>query len=227
MNSGARTMIQQGWLLTPEGAVVHPTERVAVIADVHLGYEWSRASRGDMVPAHSLFETLRKLAALRERAEFHRLIVAGDLVESSRPCRRTAEDVLRLRRKLGDWGVELLRLRGNHDPSGGPAEAEVAGWTIGHGDLPLPFPSIFGHHHPALRFEEVAAGCFLVGPSFIALPAFSPNAAGLDVCGRAWPRHLADPEARCVASAGDVLLDFGPRGRLVRRRSVAGAPGPR
>jgi metallophosphoesterase superfamily enzyme len=74
-----------GWGLAPEGAAVHPGERLAVIADVHLGYEWARASGGDMVPAHSLAETLAKLTTLLDRARIGRLVVAGDLVESSWP----------------------------------------------------------------------------------------------------------------------------------------------
>jgi metallophosphoesterase superfamily enzyme len=50
-----------GWKLAPEGAAVHEAERVAVIADVHLGYEWARGSGGDCLPAHSLAETRAKL----------------------------------------------------------------------------------------------------------------------------------------------------------------------
>ncbi len=52
-----------GWKLAPEGAAVHAVERVAVIADVHLGYEWARAAGGDCLPSHSLAETLAKLAS--------------------------------------------------------------------------------------------------------------------------------------------------------------------
>jgi hypothetical protein len=61
-----------GWQLTPEGAAVHPVERVAVIADVHLGYEWARGAGGDCIPAHSLAETLAKLASLFSRLEVNR-----------------------------------------------------------------------------------------------------------------------------------------------------------
>src|SRR4051812_1629615 len=48
----------EDWQLTPEGAAIHPGEKTAVIADVHLGYEWARGLAGDCVPAHSLAETL-------------------------------------------------------------------------------------------------------------------------------------------------------------------------
>src|SRR5215212_8334716 len=100
--------VQLGWCLAPEGAAVHPGERLAVIADVHLGYEWARATRGDVVPAHSLAETLAKLATLLARLRIERLVVAGDLVESRRRCPRTAHDVAGLTSWLAARGVELI-----------------------------------------------------------------------------------------------------------------------
>ena len=69
------------WQLAPEGAAIHPGEKTAVIADVHLGYEWARGLAGDCVPAHSLAETLEQLESLLARAPIDRLVVAGDLVE--------------------------------------------------------------------------------------------------------------------------------------------------
>src|SRR3954466_3233144 len=82
--SRARDSLHPGpdaWGLAPEGAAVHAGARTAVIADVHLGYEWARAAGGDCLPAHSLDETLRKLACLLARAgeAIDRLVVAGDL----------------------------------------------------------------------------------------------------------------------------------------------------
>src|SRR3954469_24398404 len=102
-----------GWMLAPEGAAVHPSEKTAVIADVHLGYEWARASGGDCLPAHSLSETLAKLGSLLGRAPISRLVVAGDLVESPRPCRRTSADVRGLFEWLAARGVEPVPVLGN------------------------------------------------------------------------------------------------------------------
>ena len=92
--------VAKGWLFTPEGGVIHREERIAVIADVHLGYEWARGAAGDCVPAHSLSETLKKLELLLARSPVDRLVVAGDLIESPRPCPRTATDLARLSRWL-------------------------------------------------------------------------------------------------------------------------------
>ena len=71
--------IFDGWQFTPEGAAFHHGEHTAVIADLHLGYEWARDAAGDCVIAHSLDETVTRLTSLFGRATPSRLIVAGDL----------------------------------------------------------------------------------------------------------------------------------------------------
>ncbi len=208
-----------GWKLAPEGAAVHPRERTAVIADVHLGYEWARAAGGDCLPAHSLAETLAKLATLLDRVPIARLVVAGDLVESPKVCRRTASDVRDLYGWLDNRGIELVPVLGNHDPQRSskiPLSLEVAGWTIAHGHRPIGADkTISGHHHPVLRADGLTAPCFLVGPSTIVLPAFTPNAAGLPVGSAGTPAGWLQREIRCVAGLGGELLDFGPLPALV------------
>lgn len=208
-----------GWKLAPEGAAVHPLERVAVIADVHLGYEWARGAGGDCLPAHSLAETLAKLESLLGRVLVGRLVVAGDLVESPRPCRRTVSDLRVLFGWLSDRDVELVPVLGNHDPQGPkapPLTYEVAGWTIAHGHRPIRADrTISGHHHPVLKAEGLTAPCFLFGPSTIVLPAFTPNAAGLPVGSPATPSSWLEDNLRCVAGLDDQLLDFGPLPELV------------
>jgi putative SbcD/Mre11-related phosphoesterase len=210
------------WWLAPEGAAVHPGEATAVVADVHLGYEWARARGGDCVPAHSLAETRARLARLFTRCDVTRLVVAGDLVESRRFCRRTARDVVALTGWLSNQGVSLVWLAGNHDPPRRPAlptMLDVAGWTVAHGHRPLDAPrTVTGHHHPVLRASGLSAPCFLVSETSIVLPAFSPNAAGagLSTLDASLTRLAGASAPRCVASSGGELLDFGPVGELMR-----------
>ena len=205
--------LDDGWSLAPEGAAVHVGERTAVIADVHLGYEWARGAGGDVVPAHSLAEVRAKLEGVLGRASVARLVVAGDLIESPRPCPRTEADVRRLIAWLEARGVELTWLRGDHDPRREPSlpeRAEVGGWTVAHGSRPVAAARVItGHVHPVLRDAGYTFPCFLVGPATIVLPAFSGNAAGLDVRSR----RLADGGAgglRCLACSPDgTVMDFG------------------
>ena len=203
-----------GWWLAPEGGVIHVEERTAVVADVHLGYEWSRGSGGDVVPSHSLAETIASLGPLLDRASIARLVVAGDLVESPRPCRKTAADLARLRSWLEVRGVELALVLGNHDPQWHPrppSTLDVGGWTIAHGHRPIDAGrTITGHDHPILRVGRTAARCLLVGPSAIVLPAFTDNAAGLNVAHAPVPARWRGRSFRCWAGTGSRLLDFGP-----------------
>ena len=175
----SRTHAFEDWRLTPEGAAIHPGEQTAVVADVHLGYEWARGAAGDCVIAHSLDETLARLALVLAHLPVTRLIVAGDLVESPRPCRRTRDDVRRLREWLAERGVSLLVLEGNHDRSLSRAPGVIhrsqarclrhAWWQAGRSataTVPIRGErTVSGHHHPVLRVERIVAPCFLVGPS--------------------------------------------------------------
>ncbi len=231
--SGVGTHAFGAWLLTPEGAATHPGERTAVVADVHLGYEWARGAAGDCVPAHSLEETLARLESVFARTAIRRLIVAGDLVESASPCHRTAADVRRLEDWLDSRGVSLVVVEGNHDrgrlvgdrASRGirlPSSCMVGGWTIAHGHRPIAGErTVSGHHHPMIRAGGRAWPCFLAGPARIVLPAFTANAAGRDVLSGPIPREWADDEVRCIASTGSELLDFGPLPALRRAPAAA------
>jgi putative SbcD/Mre11-related phosphoesterase len=221
------------WQLAPEGAAIHPGERLAVLADVHLGYEWARGAAGDSLPAHSLAETLTKLSSLLARAAIERLIVAGDLVESPRPCRQTDADVASLTSWLAARGVSLTLLAGNHDPRRVPPlrdSLEVDGWTIAHGHRPLAAGrTIVGHGHPVLRVAGISAPCFLVSRRKIVLPAFTANAAGCNIAGslESLPDDWHDRALRCLVACDSQWLDFGRviqlRRRLGRGNRVAGA----
>jgi metallophosphoesterase superfamily enzyme len=216
-----------GWWFAAEGAAVRPDDGLAVVADVHLGYEWARGRSGETIPAHSLGETLDRLGRLAQRVPLRRLIVAGDLVESRGPCPRTAADVRALDAWLADRGCEWTLLQGNHDPPRRPARPRhetVAGWTITHGDGKLAANRlVIGHFHPVLRAAGTTAPAFVVGPGLIVLPAFSRNAAGVDVRALALPEAVRREALACVACVGEDVLDFGPVGTLDVRLRAAGS----
>jgi uncharacterized protein len=213
-------LVHQDWLLTAERAAVYLPEATAVIADVHLGYDRARRRGGEAVPLTDLDAALGGLRRLVARTDVRRLVVAGDLFEDGRLCGGAAE----LLRWFVDLRVELTAVvLGNHDRrlQGADAalpvvgEASLGPWRVVHGDGRLPRgPVVSGHVHPYLRWgPKVAAPCFLVGANRLILPAFSEDAAGVNVLGDPrWRRF------RCCAVAGEDVLDFGELGALPKSR---------
>lgn len=213
--------VHTDWLLTPERAAVHLPMATAVIADLHLGYGEVRQRGGEAVPDAGLDDAVAVLKALSARQEVRRLVIAGDLFEDGR-CGT-------LLKKLLTWldakGVELAAVvPGNHDrglPRASsslpvyPHGFDVGGWRVVHGDGELPRGQVvLGHWHPCFRRDGLTAACYLVGQRSLILPAFSPDAAGVNVLRqRRWQRH------RCAVIAGERVLDFGPLNRLQTRKA--------
>jgi metallophosphoesterase superfamily enzyme len=91
----------------------------------------------------------------------------------------------------------------------------LGGWHVVHGDGALPdAPIVQGHFHPCLRIRgmRLSAPCYLVAERRLILPAYSAEAAGVDVLGRSeWDGF------RCHVIAGDHVLDFGDLASLKRK----------
>ncbi len=220
--------LHKDWLLTPYRAAVHLPSGTGVIADVHLGYDAVRRRTGEAVPALGGSSIRRRLAALLRCHRLARLVVAGDLVESA-ACRQEAVALIAW---LGEKKVEVALVSGNHDRGLPPIaglimhfdKVRLGNWCVVHEeDAALGAAQIMGHCHPMLRARGLTgrAACYLVSRRRIILPAFSDDAAGLNV--------LAAPEWReydCHAIVGRKVVALGPvRGlqtRLGRMSQAAG-----
>jgi putative SbcD/Mre11-related phosphoesterase len=210
------------WLLAPERVAVHLPSATAVVADLHLGYDEARRRSAEAVPVRPLDELLGPLAAALARSGVRRLVVAGDLLEDSR-CQTVWQG---FRAWLEQHMTELVALvRGNHDrdleseegeeEEGESLPARLGAWTVVHGDGRRPDgPVVQGHEHPCVRYaNRVSAPCFLYTAGHLVLPAYSPDAAGVNVVGvRRWRDY------RCGVIVGDRVLDFGPVAGLRRGR---------
>jgi putative SbcD/Mre11-related phosphoesterase len=208
------------WLLTPQRAAIHLPTATAVVADLHLGYDEARRRGGDAIPAVALDDTLAGLKALFASTFVRRLVVAGDLCEDA----RCGDAVVELLAWLSREGIELagvvpgnhdrgLEVPGEHFPLF-PKGMRLGAWQVVHGDGAVPAGRVVqGHVHPCVRLGRgVAAPCFLVGRHRLILPAFSPDAAGVNVIGdRRWQGY------RCCVVAGERVLDLGAAGQ--RKRS--------
>jgi len=234
MNDATATMeCRNGpWRFLPEGALSHEVEGVAVVSDLHLGYELSRSDLGDFLPFDSGESVRRRLTGLFRRSGCRTLVVAGDILESTSVMRHDSG----ILRQLSDWiraeGVEPVFVRGNHDARGLPgftSSFTVDGWCIRHGHEPPVGRmggerSITGHLHPILRYGGRTWPVFLSSPQSILLPAFSADAAGSDILD---PRHFPEEtwcDHACIACRSDDVISFGNRRDL--RTSLARMPAP-
>ena len=223
-------MIVHGeWLVTAARVAVHLPTATAVLADLHLGYNEARRRDGEAIPAADLGFILAPLRLVILAQAVRRVAIAGDLFEAG-PSAVLAEELLRWMTAVG---VELAGVApGNHDrdlhaDSHGlpvyPDGVAVGRWRVVHGDGRLPDgPVVHGHEHPCVRWSSRVGGpCYLIGDRRIVLPAFSEDAAGVNVIpGRKWSAF------RCAVIAGDRVLDFGELGAL-RKRLGRGPTGPR
>jgi len=229
LNPEGPMLVHDEWLLTARRVAVHLPTATAVLADLHLGYNEARRRDGDAVPPADLGLILAPLHAAAVAHSVRRVVIAGDLFESG-AVTSPAADLLRWTR----WAnLELTAVvPGNHDRGlaadarGLPIHPEgctVGRWRVVHGDGRLPDGQVVhGHEHPWVRWSTRVGGpCYMVGDERIVLPAFSQDAAGINVInGRKWARY------RCCVVAGERVLDFGELAAL-KKRLGRGPDGPR
>jgi putative SbcD/Mre11-related phosphoesterase len=211
------------WLLTPARAAVHLPTATAVIADVHLGYGEARQRGGDAVPSQTVAAVFAPLAPILAAHTVRRLVIAGDLFETGRMA-SLATEVLAW---CAAVRIELFGVvPGNHDRGLAvkapelpiyPEGLTLGRWQIVHGDEELPQGcTVQGHEHPFARWgRDVGGPCFLIAERRLILPAFSPDAAGVNVL-----RAERWQDFRCYVIAGKRLLDFGEVGKI--RAKAAG-----
>ncbi len=210
------------WLLSPTRAAIHLPTATAVVADLHLGYEKSRHRAGEAVPLMPLDIILDPLKSIAGHAR--RLVVAGDIFEAGAD-RDIATEFVAWTEK---HHFELIAVvPGNHDRRLASLSGllpiytdgfALADWHIVHGDGKIPkCRVVHGHEHPFVRWSPALAGpCFLVGPERLILPAFSRDAAGVNILpGRRWA------DLRCCVIAGEQVLDFGDLRDLRRKMRKA------
>ena len=176
----------------PEGALLWPSRRALLVADLHFEKASWFAARGQMLPPYDSLATLADLAALVAKTGAQELWCLGDSFHDSDGCERLPADAqVRLRALTG--GLRWTWITGNHDPDikdrcGGDTadEAEVDGLILRHeADRHETRPELSGHFHPKLRIavrgKQIARRCFVATPTKIVLPAFGALTGGLDV----------------------------------------------
>jgi putative SbcD/Mre11-related phosphoesterase len=179
---------------------------------VHFGYGEARHRGGDAVPRRTVRDVFAPLGPVLAEHGVRALVIAGDLFEAGVLPNLPTE----LRAWCESAEVKLTVVPGNHDrglSSELPTRPKVVlgEWLVVHGDGDLPdAPIVQGHEHPCFRWSGgIDAPCYLVGKRRLVMPAFSPDAAGVNVVGMASWRDF-----QCAVIGGDGVLDFGMLAQL-------------
>lgn len=215
--------IHEEWLLTPQRIAIHEPTQTAVIADLHLGYVEARRYSGDAIPLVQLDAILKPLGEAIAESGAKRLVIAGDLFEKMY--------VASLWHELLGWlqardVVLTAVVPGNHDRAWNePAPLHPDGFTLGrwlivHGHVPSPGKRlVMGHWHPAMHYLGSLSPCYLVGDKELVLPAYSQDAAGVNV----WP--IARWQGyRCLVIDKDRVVDVGMVRRSTQSTPIVRSP---
>jgi putative SbcD/Mre11-related phosphoesterase len=204
--------VLEEWVLTPYRLAVHEPTQTAVVADLHLGYSAARRGAGDAVPLPRVETALLPLKQAVERYGFKRLLVAGDLFERRFEADPYQAFVAFLERQHIEW---LGLVPGNHDRGVADLAAlpiwpdgfRLGEWIVIHGDGAAPTGKrVLGHWHPCVGCRGGKLPCYLVGSEELVLPAYSRDAAGVDVStDRRWRNY------RRFAILGDAVLEEAPK----------------
>jgi DNA ligase-associated metallophosphoesterase len=200
--------------LDPAGALVWPTARALIVADLHLEKGSAAARRGNLVPPWDSRVTLSRLALLMHRLRPTYVIALGDSFhDDGGPARLAAPDAARLRELTAQ--ADFIWVQGNHDPAppqgvGGRALPE---WRLGnlvfrHQAQNGEAGEISGHFPPKAcvptRAGQVTRPCFVTDARKIMLPAFGAYTGGLDVRAPAIAAHF--PRGGRVFLLGETRL---------------------
>ncbi len=175
----------------PSGALWLASDRLLIVADLHLEKGSAFAERRVFLPPYDTAATLARLALVVARHSPRAIVALGDSFHDARAGERMTEDdraALRALQSRREW----IWIAGNHDPEppaglGGQAMAELrtGPLTLRHEPAAGAAPGeIAGHLHPAARVRSpsgsVRRRCFVGDGERCVMPAFGAFAGGLN-----------------------------------------------
>jgi len=222
-----------------EKALLLRDEGVAVISDLHLGYEGVLQLEGIAIPRRQKAIMLESLSHIIDEYAPETIVVNGDFKHNfSRNLDEEWLEVKEVLRFLKDR-TRLIVVRGNHDNYLATILHDMdiplrrsyraGGYTFAHGhwDIKTKGAVVIGHEHPALKLRDevgavVSLPAFVAGRDLIVLPAFSPLALGADVSSKPYLSPVLNSrdvgEARVLAAdEKEGILDFGTMAGLKNR----------
>jgi uncharacterized protein len=205
----------QRWWALPEGALFWLSERVLLVADLHLEKASYFAGFGQPLPPYDSRATLEKLAALASRLNPQEIWCLGDSFHDNDGQARLDPASVQLLERLAA-SHRWLFIAGNHDglPDGrwgtrAADEIERSGIIFRHEHDPADVrPQISGHYHPKVRVmtraQPVRRACWVQSDTALIMPAFGALTGGLDVDDPAIAGLFSGPYAALVATAAGL-----------------------
>ncbi len=189
-----------GLYATPQGALIY--KDVAIVADLHLGFEEEMGKKGIFLPPAQLKRALEVVEALSKATRT--LVIAGDLKHQfGRLGKQERVDVERFLDAVEKRGLKLILVRGNHDnfvrhlveDRGFEVVEELDlgnGLKVihGHKEAELGEVTVMGHEHPSIAMRDPVGAvakfpCFLRVPTerghLVVLPAVGIYQSGTNV----------------------------------------------
>ena len=211
--------------LSSSPALFMPRQGLAVIADIHLGYESALARTGVFLPLVQLRKAVEVVRRVREETGASKLVINGDIKHVFEKLTRQEKlEIPKLVREAFEAGFrEVIVVRGNHDnyvsgvlKSMGVEFVEErldvgSGVTITHGHRNVGGfeVAVLGHEHPAINVS--------IGGSKIKLPVY------LSVPLEDGSRAIVLPPAGAYQAGNDVTLERGNYlSPIIRERGVVG-----
>ncbi len=227
---------KNGIIISDLYAAYLPEYGIAIVSDLHIGYEGVLQREGVMIPKYQKKILMERIEKIIERFEPNLLIINGDFKhEFGKNLRQEWNEVLELLNFIKSK-TKVLLVRGNHDnflktiaSKAGVrvVESYEAGKiTIFHGHKNMEGKiKIIGHEHPSVSLRDAVGAiiklpCFLISEHVVVLPALSPLASGTDVTTAEEKDYLSpvlreeDIEKFEIYAIADGLLFFSTIGKV-------------
>lgn len=191
-DGAAVTLAGATLVLDAAGALWWPSERMLIVADLHLEKGSAFAVRGVPLPPYDSRATLDLLARLVARRRPRVLVALGDSFHDRGGADRLGPDERASLAELAR-GCDLVWIAGNHDPAPMPGLAGDSADELRVGPLTLRHEpeagadegEIAGHFHPVARVvvrgRSLRRRCFATDGRRLVLPALGAYAGGLNI----------------------------------------------
>ncbi len=176
-------------VLCPERVVWWAQQKTIFVADLHLG----RAAMPPHVANTTAIQTLERLTAIVRRYDAQRIVFLGDLFHMKRQYNADLLSVVTAWREQFPT-LDLLLVRGNHERVLGDPPVQlnitcvdpgytVEGLTFLHEPRTTDGYTLCAHLHPCILVPSVrvaaeAVPCFVIGNTYLVIPAFEDLVPG-------------------------------------------------